>query len=332
MPANFTIDLLRSLEVFLGVADSGSMTKAARRLHITQSAISQHIKLLENDLGTRLIDRHHRPLRLTPAGVTLRQRAGRLLIQASEAVAETRAVAAGPLPHLRIAMFATLARTVVPAIVGAVAGGKLPVQNVSILRGMATDHARHLRNRDVEIALTSNALYDMEGIERHDLIEEHFVLVLPKKGVPPQAALREIAARYPMLRYSSRTESGPMIDRHLRRQRVNISSVFLFDAPEDLLRTAAKGGAWTIAAPTQVLHGFDDAAGVEFRALPAPGLSRTITLVARAGELGELPAQIAALCRRALLRDHLPRMRRLMPHLTHCFSVLDAGGSVSGTG
>jgi DNA-binding transcriptional LysR family regulator len=323
MPANFTIDLLRSLEVFLGVADSGSMTKAARRLHITQSAISQHIKLLETDLGTRLIDRHHRPMRLTPAGVTLRQRAGKLLIQASEAVAEVRQVAAGPLPHLRIAMFATLARTVVPAIVGAVADGKLPVRNVSILRGMALDHARHLRNRDIEIALTSNALYDMEGMERHELIEESFILVLPRKAVPPQASLREIAARLPMLRYSGRTESGPMIERHLRRQRVSVASTFVFDAPEDLLRTAATGGGWTIAAPTQVLYAFEEPVGVEFRALPAPGLSRTITLVARSGELGELPAQIAALCRRALARDHVPRMRRLMPGLTASFTVLD---------
>ena len=152
MPLNFNIDLLRSLEVFLSVAESGSMTTAAHRIGLTQSAVSQQIQLLEADLETRLIDRENRPMRLTPAGATLRQRAIRILAQASEAVAEVRQVAADPLPHLRIAMFSTLARTVVPAIIGAVASNQLPVRKVSIMRGMSTDHVRHLKNREVEIA------------------------------------------------------------------------------------------------------------------------------------------------------------------------------------
>src|SRR6185436_1164602 len=166
MALNFTIDLLRSLEIFLTVAESGSMTKAAYRIGMTQSAISQHIQLLEADLEAQLIDRESRPMRLTPAGATLRQRAFRILAQASEAVAEVRHVAADPLPHLRIAMFATLAGTVVPAIVDAVASNRLSVRKVSIMRGMSTDHVRHLMNREVEIVITSNALYDVEGMER----------------------------------------------------------------------------------------------------------------------------------------------------------------------
>src|SRR5579871_4944785 len=40
-----SIDLLRALEIFLGVAETGSMTAASRHLNITQSAISQHMKL-----------------------------------------------------------------------------------------------------------------------------------------------------------------------------------------------------------------------------------------------------------------------------------------------
>ena len=61
------IDLLRALEVFLAAADSGSMTTAARHLKITQSAISQQLKLLETEMRVTLMDRNTRPLRLTPA-------------------------------------------------------------------------------------------------------------------------------------------------------------------------------------------------------------------------------------------------------------------------
>ncbi|WP_158808691.1 LysR family transcriptional regulator [Beijerinckia sp. L45] len=50
-------DVLKSLEIFLSVTETGSMTDASRRLGVTQSAISQQIKLLEADLGTPLFDR-----------------------------------------------------------------------------------------------------------------------------------------------------------------------------------------------------------------------------------------------------------------------------------
>jgi len=181
-------------------------------------------------------------------------------------------------------------------------------------------------NREVEIVITSNALYDVEGMERHELVEERFMVVVAKKAVPPQATLREIAGRLPMLRYSRYTESGPMIDRHLRRHRLNISSSITFDAPEDLLRAAAAGYGWAIAAPTQVLHVFEEARGVEFRPLPPPGLSHSITLVSRTGELGELPAQTAALCREVLAKNQYSRMQQLMPELAGHFSVVSEAG------
>ena len=50
-------DLIKSLEVFVSVADTGSMTAAAGRLRITQSAISQQIKILETDFGAPLFYR-----------------------------------------------------------------------------------------------------------------------------------------------------------------------------------------------------------------------------------------------------------------------------------
>src|SRR4051812_17242077 len=105
------IDLLRAFEVFLAVADSGSMTGAARKLKVTQSAISQQLKLLEADMRVILMDRATRPLRLTPAGMALRNHGADILLRADHARAEIRQVAAGPLPHLRIAMFGTLAKT-----------------------------------------------------------------------------------------------------------------------------------------------------------------------------------------------------------------------------
>lgn len=60
--------LLRSL---LAVADNGGFTRAAQRLHLTQSAISAHIRRLESEAGHKLLERTTRSVSLTPAGARL---------------------------------------------------------------------------------------------------------------------------------------------------------------------------------------------------------------------------------------------------------------------
>ena len=59
---------LRQLRAFAAVADTGSFTAAAGRLHLSQSALSVLVRELERELGTRLFDRHTRRVLLTEAG------------------------------------------------------------------------------------------------------------------------------------------------------------------------------------------------------------------------------------------------------------------------
>lgn len=60
--------LLKSLNVFVNVADSGTMSAAAKMLDMTVSAISQHLSKLEQDIGLSLFNRNSRQLSLTEAG------------------------------------------------------------------------------------------------------------------------------------------------------------------------------------------------------------------------------------------------------------------------
>ena len=55
---------LRQLEVFLAVAESGSFSRAAESVLLTQSTVSQHVATLENEVGVRLV-RPHRSRRGT---------------------------------------------------------------------------------------------------------------------------------------------------------------------------------------------------------------------------------------------------------------------------
>jgi DNA-binding transcriptional LysR family regulator len=90
---------LTDLRIFLVVARTGTITKAARELHTVQSNVSVRIHALEKELGVALFRRHPRGVALTHAGEQLRSYATRILTLADEAknLAGDAADPAGPL-------------------------------------------------------------------------------------------------------------------------------------------------------------------------------------------------------------------------------------------
>jgi len=79
---------LRQLAYFDAIVHEGGFTRAARRLHVAQPAISAQIKQLETELGVVLIQRGSRPVTLTQAGELFWARTQRILGQVEEARAE----------------------------------------------------------------------------------------------------------------------------------------------------------------------------------------------------------------------------------------------------
>jgi DNA-binding transcriptional LysR family regulator len=93
---------LRDLELFVAVADSGSIARAAERAHTVPSAISKRLSDMEDLLGTPLIARGARGITLTPAGHTLLTRARTLLAQATQLEGEIASYAGGARGHVRL--------------------------------------------------------------------------------------------------------------------------------------------------------------------------------------------------------------------------------------
>jgi DNA-binding transcriptional LysR family regulator len=102
---------LRQLQAFAAVAELGSFTAAAGKLHLTQSALSVLVRELEQQLGARLFDRHTRRVLLTEAGTEFLPRATRVLADLDEAVAEVGALRDKRRGHLRLAMPQLMAST-----------------------------------------------------------------------------------------------------------------------------------------------------------------------------------------------------------------------------
>src|SRR5215813_5814325 len=91
---------LNHLAIFHAVAQTGSTTRGAERLDISQPAVSKQVQELESALGVHLFDRIGRQVRLSQVGVVLADYAQRLFAlaqEADEALADVRAVGRGRL-------------------------------------------------------------------------------------------------------------------------------------------------------------------------------------------------------------------------------------------
>jgi DNA-binding transcriptional LysR family regulator len=91
---------LRQLEYLIAVAEEANFTRAAERVHISQSGVSAQIRQLEHDLGATLIDRSSRTARLTDAGTAAITHARTALAAAAalrQAVAEVNGLIRGQL-------------------------------------------------------------------------------------------------------------------------------------------------------------------------------------------------------------------------------------------
>jgi DNA-binding transcriptional LysR family regulator len=108
---------LRHLEHFVAVAEERNFTRAARRLHLVQSALSVSVRSLERELDTRLFERTTREVRLTDAGRVLLPEARRTLDAAASAQAAVFGAQAGLRGTLRLGMMQVISVVDVGALI-----------------------------------------------------------------------------------------------------------------------------------------------------------------------------------------------------------------------
>ena len=106
----------RELRYFSVLCEELHFGRAAERLHISQSPLSQAIAQLERKLGTRLLERSSRHVELTPAGGVLLEHGRRLLREAEAAVGATKRAAAGETGLLRFAAGPVPRDAILPAL------------------------------------------------------------------------------------------------------------------------------------------------------------------------------------------------------------------------
>ncbi|MEL7464757.1 MAG: LysR family transcriptional regulator [Pseudomonadota bacterium] len=291
--------LIRSLEVFVAVAETGQMRSGAKMLGLTQPAASQHIAALEKAFAAQLMDRTVRPARLTHAGLRLHARAQKILHALSDMETELRQVGRASISLLRIGVQASVATTLTPPLV-ALAQDRFGVEDITLHAGQSGDHEHLLRTKKADLAITSNPFLDMDGLERRHILKEDYLLVLPRGYDGPTDSLETIQSCLPLVRFGDTTNAGRQISQHLRRLRFEPAKVIQADRSSMVTSCVSAGQAFTLLTPTLLIDGLVEKMHLRIEKLPIAGLSRTLTVVARNGELQDLPAAVAELSHRAL--------------------------------
>ncbi len=139
------------LRTFLAVATVGSFSAAARRVHVSQSTASLHVKELEADVGVQLLDRTRDGVVPTAAGRVMMRYAHQLLGLEREAVTDVRAHADLAVDALHVAASTVLGDVHLPPVLAAFANAWPNVQVAMRVTGSAAALTA-LRLGDVEVA------------------------------------------------------------------------------------------------------------------------------------------------------------------------------------
>lgn len=302
---------IRSIEIFLAVCESGGLSAAARQLGITQGAISQVISRLESELGVGLLDRAARPPRLLPAGINLRQRGQKLLNDFADMKHGLERYRKAEVPEFRFGIADSLAPVLLPRLLPMLQEvvGTLSISAASVLPLVSS-----ILRGEVDAAITSEPLDDVDQLELHPLVREPFILILPAGTQPPRSAqdLFVLSRSLTFLWYMRRRRIGVLIERYLLRLGIDIEQRLVFDSTPAILELIQCGLGWTISTPIALVTSNIDLSRVLAAPLPEQRLSRRIDFVAQNG-LATLPGQLAEQCRNILEKDVKPRLERFAP-------------------
>ncbi len=185
---------IRQLKAFIAIAETGTFTAGAARVHITQAAISMQLKQLEQEIGAPLFIRAPRRVILTEAGEALLERARAILREHDAALAEVAELAGAEHGRLRIgSASAMVAADPLPRLLKELRA-RHPRADVSISSGTSELLVRQILAGDLDVAFVSLPV-ETRGILTEVLSRDELVAIasprhkLAKQRVVSAAAL-----------------------------------------------------------------------------------------------------------------------------------------------
>ena len=239
----------RQLRAFTVLARTGSFTRTAQELHLTQSAISYAMKALEEEIGCRLLDRMGKTVVLTQAGEQLLARAEKILDEMTAARLELSHLGKWGSSRLRIGASTTACQYVLPAVLREFKES-FPRCAISIEPGDTPEAIESLRAHRIDLAVNLEPRRE-ESLEFRPLFTDELLFALSpihpwaKAGRVP----RDDIARQHYILYGKASYTFQMIEEYFREEKIVLHSLLDLGNMEAIKELVKLGLGISILAP-----------------------------------------------------------------------------------
>lgn len=273
---------LKSLQVFLAVAEAGSFRKAADRVHRSQSAVSMQIKLLEEQLGVSLFHRTTRNVQLTAEGALLLGAARRARAELDAGLDRIRDAIDMQTGRLSLGCVPSVSASVLPNVLS-VYQREYPGIVINLRELPAEELVQAVTRQDVEFGI-GPAIPWASDVSFEQLATDPIFALLPANSpaaAQPSITLEELA-RYPILMYAKAASLRGMIEKELSTRNLK------FDVRCEILHAStlvafASAGLGVAILPKVTIPG-RLARGLRGSPIVEPTLERSLGVLKRRGQ------------------------------------------------
>ncbi|HBN73690.1 MAG TPA: hypothetical protein DD376_02860 [Sutterella sp.] len=240
------------LRAFLLTAETGSFTKAASIMKVTQPAISNAIAKLEEFAGVPLFNRTARPIQLTAAGHRARRRIKPLLEDLSSLALDIKNSTSDVRLDLRIGFSDSYGACIAPLLTPDLV---TQVDNFAAYCQNSPTTVRRLIAKQLDIAVATKFPSENPAIRAKMFMSENFLFVTPRKfegqihQVPDLAVLPK---SLPVIRFNDDSLDSIQIERILRQCDFHGNRRLEVDTNQSAMNLVASGAGWTILPPLGV--------------------------------------------------------------------------------
>lgn len=223
---------LRQLQYFTKIAESGSFREAAVRANIAQSALSRHMRALEEELGVILLERHARGIRLTTEGEQLKRRADSILRDVEETKSELTATTSSPRGTVTIGASSTTSRLLYARLAEATSQ-RFPGIDLQMTEGASYFLLEGMDTERIDLAIMVDPEV-RDYLSTEPLVTEKVYLVgSPRHARMPDApcSARDLANR-PMVLFSRPSGARAMLENAAAAQNISLNVRFEAGSPD----------------------------------------------------------------------------------------------------
>ena len=302
-----------ALKIFDMVSKSDTLTNAADKLGITQSAVSQAIKQLEELSQVKLIVRRSRPIKLTPSGLVLKNYATRILGDTGRMMNDVKLASKGGLLNLKVGMIDSFGDSLGLEFISKIHPF---VAKTALRTGLTTSLTEAFHNHDLDILITSDTIDNQLGLVKLALIRDPFLIIAPEISLAEgTVTIQQIASSLPFIHYNPQSQIGRQTDLIARRVGVELDTHYELDSTQTLMRFVQANRGWAIISALCLVRYRFLLKGVRVMNLDNGANARAITQVSRKDELGDLPQKFAKISRQIFNHEIAPKLATIAPWL-----------------